>query len=62
MLVYKDAVSSLPVVTGEECIRALGKFGYAVVRRRGSHARLVCDGRLAVMVPVHSGRTLKRGT
>jgi predicted RNA binding protein YcfA (HicA-like mRNA interferase family) len=62
MLVYKDAVPPLPVVTGEECVRALGKFGYAVARRRGSHVRLVCDGRSAVTVPVHRGRSLKRGT
>ena len=30
----------LPVISGEELIRALGKFGYARVRQRGSHVRL----------------------
>jgi len=30
----------LPVVSGEQLIRALGKFGYIVVRQKGSHVRL----------------------
>jgi predicted RNA binding protein YcfA (HicA-like mRNA interferase family) len=30
----------LPVLSGEELIRALQKFGYTVVRQKGSHVRL----------------------
>lgn len=30
----------LPVLPGEELIRALGKFGYVAVRQKGSHVRL----------------------
>jgi predicted RNA binding protein YcfA (HicA-like mRNA interferase family) len=30
----------LPVVSGDKLIRALGKFGYVVVRQKGSHVRL----------------------
>ena len=30
----------LPVVSGLNCIRALEKIGYVVVRQRGSHIRL----------------------
>ncbi|NLP18507.1 MAG: addiction module toxin, HicA family [Firmicutes bacterium] len=30
----------LPVVSGSDCIKALEKIGYIVVRQRGSHIRL----------------------
>ena len=30
----------LPVISGEELIRVLRKFGYEVVRQKGSHVRL----------------------
>jgi len=30
----------LPVVSGADLIRALGKFGYVAVRQKGSHVRL----------------------
>jgi predicted RNA binding protein YcfA (HicA-like mRNA interferase family) len=29
-----------PIVSGMECIKALGKIGYVVVRQKGSHMRL----------------------
>jgi predicted RNA binding protein YcfA (HicA-like mRNA interferase family) len=30
----------LPVLSGADLIRALGKFGYVAVRQKGSHVRL----------------------
>ena len=51
---------SLPIISGDECIQALGKLGYAVVRTRGSHVRLNCAGKPPVTVPRH--RQLDRGT
>jgi predicted RNA binding protein YcfA (HicA-like mRNA interferase family) len=53
----------LPVLSGEEVIRALRKFGYAVVRQKGSHVRLRNEGdpaRLPVTVPLH--KELAKGT
>lgn len=50
----------LPVLSGRECITALEKLGYRQARQRGSHVRLVCQGRTPVTVPVHG--TLDRGT
>jgi len=50
----------LPVVSGEECIRALSHLGYAVARTRGSHVRLTCAGRIPVTVPLHD--EIDRGT
>ena len=45
----------LPVVSGLDCILALKKIGYAVVRQRGSHVRLKDrSGKLPpVTVPDH---------
>jgi predicted RNA binding protein YcfA (HicA-like mRNA interferase family) len=34
-------VSKLPVVSGAECVKALGKIGFEVYRQRGSHIVLV---------------------
>jgi len=58
--VRKTAVPELPVISGDECMRALAKVGYAVARSKGSHFRLVCPGRPPVTVPRH--RELDRGT
>ena len=50
----------VPVVSGQDCVRALNKLGYRQVRQKGSHVRLVCEGRNPVTVPMH--QTLDRGT
>jgi predicted RNA binding protein YcfA (HicA-like mRNA interferase family) len=47
----------LPVLSGADLIRALGKFGYATVRQKGSHVRLRHPSdprRLPVTVPLHA--------
>jgi len=46
----------LPVVSGDQLIRALAKFGYIAVRQKGSHVRLRHSSdpqRLPVTVPLH---------
>jgi predicted RNA binding protein YcfA (HicA-like mRNA interferase family) len=50
----------LPIVSGRDCITALGKLGYRELRQKGSHVRLACEGRNPVTVPLHS--SLDRGT
>lgn len=50
----------LPTVSGHDCVKALNKLGYRQVRQKGSHVRLVCEGRNPVTVPMHP--TLDRGT
>ena len=53
----------LPVVSGEDIIRVLRKFGYEIVRQKGSHVRLGNDSqpqRLPVTVPLH--KEIARGT
>lgn len=53
-------MAALPVISGKECIAALGQLGYRQARQRGSHVRLTCEGRSPVTVPLHD--TLDRGT
>lgn len=46
----------LPVVSGAQLVRAPSKFGYVVVRQKGSHVRLrhsMDARRLPVTVPLH---------
>jgi predicted RNA binding protein YcfA (HicA-like mRNA interferase family) len=53
----------LPVVSGEDLIRVLRRFGYEVVRQKGSHVRLRNESapeRLPVTVPLH--KELAKGT
>jgi predicted RNA binding protein YcfA (HicA-like mRNA interferase family) len=58
--------SKLPVVSGEDLIRALEKFGYVRVRQKGSHVRRYHSTetqRVPVTVPLHAELafgTLKR--
>ena len=54
-------MSDFPSLTGSALIRALKKFGFEVIRTKGSHHFLKhADGRCTV-VPVHSGETIGRG-
>lgn len=56
----------LPVVSGEQVIRVLERYGYVAVRQKGSHVRLRNERdprRLPVTVPLHDELafgTLKR--
>ncbi len=54
--------SKLPVLSGDELVKALQKVGYDVVRQKGSHIRLrhsTDPERKPLTVPRH--QTLKRG-
>lgn len=50
----------LPVISGDELVRAPGKLGYYVQRTRGSHMSLRCPSRPPLTVPRH--HELDRGT
>jgi predicted RNA binding protein YcfA (HicA-like mRNA interferase family) len=51
---------SPPLISGAQCVAALAKIGYVVVRQKGSHVRLACPQRSPVTVPMHA--ELDRGT
>jgi predicted RNA binding protein YcfA (HicA-like mRNA interferase family) len=54
-------VSKLPAISGENCVSALKKAGFAVKRQHGSHIILRRDDPFCqVVVPGH--RVLDRGT
>ena len=56
----------LPAVTGNQVVRVLRRAGFAVVQQRGSHVQMrsvdAGGNRVTFPVPVHAGRTVKRGT
>ena len=49
----------LPVVSGEEAIRAFEQLGYQRVRQKGDHVRLKCAGHSPLSIPLHD--PVKRG-
>ena len=54
-------MSGLPVVSGRDCVKALQKAGFEIVRQRGSHIVLTRENPYAqVVVPDH--KELDRGT
>jgi len=54
-------MSRLPSISGRECVRALGVFGYRLRRQEGSHMILRRDDPFGqVVVPDH--HELDRGT
>jgi predicted RNA binding protein YcfA (HicA-like mRNA interferase family) len=54
-------MTTFPSITGNRLIRALRKFGFEVIRVKGSHQFLQHqDGRCTV-VPVHRGESIGRG-
>ena len=53
-------MGALPLISGADCIAALGRVGYRPIRQKGSHVRLGCPGRTPVTVPLHT--ELDRGT
>jgi len=56
-------LNRLPVISGREMVKALGKIGFVIVGRKGSHVRLKRQrGKevLIVIVPMH--RELAKGT
>ncbi len=46
-------MAKLPIISGDECIKALERLGYYVARTKGDHVRLRCLGRNPVTVPKH---------
>jgi len=56
-------LSKLPVISGREVVRVLGKIGFVIVGRKGSHVRMKRrrgSEILIVIIPMH--RELAKGT
>ncbi|MFH1504679.1 MAG: type II toxin-antitoxin system HicA family toxin [Candidatus Omnitrophota bacterium] len=54
-------MSKLPVISGKECVKALGRAGFCFKRQEGSHITLRRDEPFAQMV-VPNHKELDRGT
>lgn len=44
-------MSKLNTISGKQFVKALSKIGYYIVRQRGSHIRMACDGKRSVTIP-----------
>lgn len=58
-------MTRLPAVTARQLLAVVEKAGFVFDRQKGSHAVYVRTtelGSTTIVVPVHKGRTLKRGT
>jgi predicted RNA binding protein YcfA (HicA-like mRNA interferase family) len=53
---------SLPAVPGAKVVRALERAGFTVARISGSHRVMRHPDGRTVVVPVHRGRDLAKGT
>jgi predicted RNA binding protein YcfA (HicA-like mRNA interferase family) len=54
-------MSKLPVISGTDCVKALAKLGFVVLRQRGSHITMVRDvPPTQTTIPNH--KQLDRGT
>ncbi|MCU7244480.1 MAG: type II toxin-antitoxin system HicA family toxin [Microcystis aeruginosa G13-12] len=51
----------LPILTGDEVIKALTKIGFQSIRQKGSHLCLKHEDGRVVTVPVHRGKTVRKG-
>jgi hypothetical protein len=58
-------MTRLPAVTARELVAVAEKLGFVLDRQKGSHAvfiRAAGDEWQRIVVPIHKGRSLKRGT
>jgi predicted RNA binding protein YcfA (HicA-like mRNA interferase family) len=53
---------SLPAVPGAKVVRALERAGFTVARISGSHHVMRHPNGRTVVVPVHAGRDMPKGT
>ena len=54
-------MSKLPIVSGQEAIKALEKIGFQIVRQKGSHVRMKHEDNRVVTIPVHGNKCLGKG-
>jgi len=51
----------LPLFEAKELIKILNKMGFEAIRQKGSHVYLKHNDGRSTVVPVHSGREIRRG-
>ena len=51
----------LPLLTAKELIKILDKFGFQVIRQKGSHVYLRHQDGRSTVVPLHAGKEIGKG-
>jgi len=51
----------LPILKGQQLIRALERAGFEALRQRGSHLRMRHPNGRVVTIPLHAGQDIGRG-
>jgi len=51
----------LPLLEAKELIKILHKFGFQVIRQKGSHVYLKHENGRCTVVPLHAGKEIGRG-
>ncbi len=55
-------MGKLPVISGQEAIKAFQKDGWSVANQEGSHVTLKKEGMdCNLSIPTHGGKDIKRG-
>ena len=54
-------MTTFPAIGGSRLIKALRKFGFEVIRVKGSHHFLQHEDGRCTVVPLHRGETIGRG-
>ena len=55
-------MSNFPSVKAQEFIKVIEKLGFSLHRQKGSHAIYKDSHGQRVVIPIHSGKNLKKGT
>ncbi len=58
-------MGSLPAVSGKDLSKVLEKDGFTLARQTGSHRiyqKVTDEGTITVPIPIHSNKSLKKGT
>ena len=53
--------NSFPSLKGRQMLRILNEIGYLTDRTKGSHRRMVCDGRPPLTFSYHASQTIPPG-
>jgi predicted RNA binding protein YcfA (HicA-like mRNA interferase family) len=56
-------MTHLPEITGKNLIRILKKDGWVIKSQKGSHVKMIKEGRLNfLIIPIHARSSIPKGT
>jgi predicted RNA binding protein YcfA (HicA-like mRNA interferase family) len=51
----------LPVIWGKDLVTFLERFGFIIIRQKGSHVRMKSDDGRYTTIPVHNSESIPKG-